>query len=234
MHTFGTRAEAFGTQAVAQRFHASRNPDAIMRDPITLDDWRASRVIADPIRLVDCSLENDGAVAVIVSSAERAADLRQPPVYVAGFAQGEHPVHFALADYFTHASDFGGNQENGDIAIERRLFAMAGMVPADVDVAMVFDHFTMAVPLTLEQYGLCPTGKGGPFVESGATRWPDGSLPVNTHGGSNGEAFVHGFNHIPEAVRQLRGDAVNQVANCEVAFVNGSITDPAGAVLLRR
>ena len=99
---------------------------------------------------------------------------------------------------------------------------------------MVFDHFTMAVPLTLEQYGFCPIGKGGPFVESGATRWPDGSVPVNTHGGSNGEAFIHGFNHIPEAVRQLRGTAVNQVEGCDVAFVNGSITDPSGAVLLRR
>ncbi len=234
MHEFGTRAEAFGTQAVAQRFHASRNPNAIMREPITLDDWRASRMIADPIRLFDCSLENDGAVAVIVSSAERAADLRPPPVYVAGFAQGEHPIHVALSDYFAFGGDFGRGQKNGGIAIGERLFAMAGMVPADVDVAMVFDHFTMAVPLTIEQYGFCPMGEGGPFVESGATRWPDGALPVNTHGGSNGEAFVHGFNHIPEAVRQLRGTAVNQVAGCEVAFVNGSITDPAGAVLLRR
>jgi|SRR5947209_9246699 len=233
MHQFGTRAEAFGTQAVVQRFHASRNPNAIMRDAITLDDWRASRMIADPIHLVDCSLENDGAVAVIVSSAERAADLRQSPVYVSGFAQGEHPIHTGLADYFASASDFGGDAENGSIGIGRRLFEMAGMVPADVDVAMVFDHFTMAVPLTLEQYGFCPMGTGGPFIESGETRWPDGSLPVNTHGGSNGEAFVHGFNHIPEAVRQLRGTAVNQVEGCEVAFVNGSITDPSGAVLLR-
>jgi len=233
MHEFGTRAEAFGTQAVAQRFHASQNPNAIMREPITLEDWRSSRMIADPIHLFDCSLENDGAVAAIVSSADQASDLRQPPVYVAGFAQGEHPIHVSLADYFANASDFGGNQ-NGAIGIARRVFDMAGMAPADVDVAMVFDHFTMAVPLTLEQYGFCPIGKGGPFVESGATRWPDGSVPVNTHGGSNGEAFIHGFNHIPEAVRQLRGTAVNQVEGCDVAFVNGSITDPSGAVLLRR
>src|SRR5438874_6958277 len=103
MHEFGTRAEAFGTQAVAQRFHASRNPNAIMREPITLDDWRASRIIADPIHLVDCSLENDGAVAVIVSAPDRAAQLRQPPVYVASFSQGEHPIHTSLADYFAYA-----------------------------------------------------------------------------------------------------------------------------------
>jgi acetyl-CoA acetyltransferase len=234
MHEFDTRPEAFGMQAVAQRFHASRNDNAIMREPIALEDWRASRMIADPIRLFDCSLENDGAVAVIVSSADRATDLRQPPVYVAGFAEGVHPIHTSLADYFAYAGDFGGGRDNGGIAIGRRMFDMAGMVPADVDVAMMFDHFTMAVPLTLEQYGFCPMGKGGPFIESGATRWPDGWLPVNTHGGSNGEAFIHGFNHIPEAVRQLRGTAVNQVEGCEVAFVNGSITDPSGAVLLRR
>jgi acetyl-CoA acetyltransferase len=112
------------------------------------------------------------------------------------------------------------------------LFARAGLTAGDVDVAMVFDHFTMAVPLTLEQYGFCGEGEGGPFIESGATRWPDGALPVNTHGGSNGEAFIHGANHVPEAVRQLRGEAANQVPGAEVALVSGSITDPAGAILL--
>src|SRR5207247_369750 len=188
-------------------------------------------VIADPIRLLDCSLENDGAVAVLVTSAERARDLRQPPAYVLGATQGEHPVHVQLADYFARTGAFG-ERETGGITIGRRLFAMAGATPADVDAAMIFDHFTMAVPLTLEQYGFCEMGSGGPFIESGATRWPDGSLPVNTHGGSNGEAFVHGANHLPEAVRQLRRTACNQVAGAEVAFVCGAISDPSGAVLL--
>ena len=119
-------------------------------------------------------------------------------------------------------------------AVAPDLFAAAGVVARDVDVAMVFDHFTMAVPLSLEQYGFCELGAGGPFVASGATRWPDGALPVNTHGGSNGEAFVHGLNHLPEAVRQLRGTSCCQVAGAEVAFACGSITDPAGAVLLAR
>jgi acetyl-CoA acetyltransferase len=106
------------------------------------------------------------------------------------------------------------------------------VAPADVDVALVVEPFTVAVPLALEQYGFCERGAGGPFIESGATRWPDGDLPVNTHGGSNGEAFVHGVNHLPEAVRQLRGTAVNQVEGAEVAFVCGAISDPSGAVLL--
>lgn len=99
---------------------------------------------------------------------------------------------------------------------------------------MLSDHFTPAVLLALEAYGLCGPGEAGPFVASGGTRWPDGALPVNTHGGSNGETFIHGFNHLPEAVRQLRGTAVNQVEGCEVLLANGSPTDPSGALLLMK
>jgi len=231
MHVYGTRAEHFGMQAAAQRFHASRNPDAIMRDPITLDDWAASRSIADPIRLFDCSLENDGATAVLVTSLERARDLAQPAVPVLAQVQYGAPIHTELAAFFATTTAFG-EREGGAITAGRRLFGTAGITPADVDVAMIVEPFTVAVPLALEQYGFCAMGEGGPFIESGATRWPDGGLPVNTHGGSNGEAFVHGANHLPEAVRQLRGTACNQVAGAEVAFVCGAISDPSGAVLL--
>ena len=231
MHVYGTRAEHFGMQAVAQRFHASRNPEAIMRDEITLDDWAASRPIAEPIRLFDCSLENDGAVAVLVTSLARARDLAQPAVPVLGQVQYGAPIHTELAAFFATTAAFG-EREGGAVTAGRRLFGAAGLVPGDVDVAMVVDPFTIAVPLALEQYGFCAMGEGGPFIESGATRWPDGALPVNTHGGSNGEAFVHGVNHLPEAVRQLRGTACNQVADAEIAFVCGAISDPAGAVLL--
>jgi acetyl-CoA acetyltransferase len=231
MALFGTTAEQLGMQSVAQRFHASRNPAAIMREPITLDDWHAARMIADPIRLVDCSLENDGATAVLVTSVERARDLAQPPVTVLAQAMGVGPIHVALADYFRTSSSFSERDVAGR-QIARQVFARAGLAPTDVDVAMVFDHFTMAVPLTLEQYGFCELGEGGPMIESGATRWPHGAVPVNTHGGSNGEAFLHGINHVPEAVRQLRGTSTSQVDHAEVALVTGAITDPAGAVLL--
>jgi acetyl-CoA acetyltransferase len=233
MALFGTTAEQFGTQAVAQRFHASRNPHAILRTEITLDDWRAARMIADPIRLVDCSLENDGATAVLVTTIERARDLAQPVVTVLAQAMGAGPIHVALADYFRTSSSFDERDHAGR-HIARQVFGRAGLTPADVDVAMFFDHFTMAVPLSLEQYGFCGLGEGGPMIESGATRWPDGGIPVNTHGGSNGEAFIHGVNHVPEAVRQLRGTSTSQVADAEVALVTGAITDPAGAVLLGR
>jgi acetyl-CoA acetyltransferase len=231
MHVYGTRPEHFGMQAVAQRFHASRNPDAIMRDEITLDDWRASRPIAEPIRLFDCSLENDGAAAVLVTSLGRARDLRRPAVPVLAQVQYGAPIHTQLCDFFATTAAFG-ERTGGAVTASQRLFARAEVAPADVDVALIVEPFTVAVPLALEQYGFCERGAGGPFIESGATRWPDGVLPVNTHGGSNGEAFVHGVNHLPEAVRQLRGTATSQVVGAEVAFVCGAISDPSGAVLL--
>jgi acetyl-CoA acetyltransferase len=231
MHVYGTRAEHFGMQAVAQRFHASRNPDAIMRDAITLDDWAASRPIAEPIRLFDCSLENDGAAAVVVTTLERARDLRQPAVRVLAQVQYGAPIHVQLSDFFATTPAYG-ERDGGAVAAARDLFGDAGVNRGDVDVAMVVEPFTCAVPLALEQYGFCGRGDGGPFVASGATRWPDGALPVNTHGGSTAEAFVHGVNHLPEAVRQLRGTACNQVAGAEIAFVCGAISDPSGAVLL--
>jgi acetyl-CoA acetyltransferase len=233
MHVFGTRAEHFGMQAVVQRFHAASNPAAMYRAPITLEDWAKSRMISDPIRLLDCSLECSGAVALIVTSADRAKDLRHPPVYVMAFAQGEHPGHYGLADYFQYTGSFDGRDTGGNF-IGRTLFDRAGITPADVDAAMIFDHFTPAVLMSIEQYGFCPLGESGPFVEAGETRWPSGKLPVNTHGGSTSESSIHGFNHYPEAVRQLRGTAANQVRDCEIVFMCGAITDPAGALLLHR
>src|SRR5215471_8984722 len=136
MHVYGTRPEHFGMQAVAQRFHASRNPAAIMRDAITLDDWRTSRLIADPIRLFDCSLENDGAAAVVVTSLERARDLAQPPAVVLAGVQYGAPIHTQLNEFFATTAAFG-EREAGAVTAGRRLFARAGLTPIDVDVAMI-------------------------------------------------------------------------------------------------
>lgn len=229
---YGWPDEALGHQAVAQRFHASRNPAAILREIVSLDDWRDGRMVADPLRLYDCSLECDGAVALLVTSSARARDLRQRPVRVVAAEQGWHPIHTQLPDYFALTDAFDRDAGRGQRALGRRLFARADATPAAVDVAMVFDHFTIAVPLTLEAFGFCGPGEAGGWLLEERTRWPDGDLPVNTHGGSNGEAFIHGYNHLPEAVRQARGTAVNQVPGCELVFVNGSPTDPSGAVLL--
>src|SRR5262249_40874187 len=207
-----TGAEPSGLKGRGQGFQASRNPDAIMRTEVTLDDWAASRPIAEPIRLFDCSLENDGATAVLVTTLERARDLRQPAVPVLAQVQYGAPIHTELAGFFATTAAFG-ERDSGAVVASQRLFASAGIAPSDVDVAMIVEPFTPAVLLALEQYGFCDRGESGPFVESGATRWPGGALPVNTHGGSNGEAFIHGVNHLPEAVRQLRGTACNQVAD---------------------
>ena len=187
--------------------------------------------IADPIRLFDCSLENDGAAAVVVTTLERARDLAPPPVEVLAQVQYGAPIHTQLNEFFAATAAFG-ERDGGAVAAARRLFAQAGVTPRDIGVAMIVEPFTVVVPFALEQYGFCASGEGGPFIESGATRWPDGALPVNTHGGSNGEAFVHGVNHLPEAVRQLRGTACNQVDGAQLAFVCGAISDPSGAVVL--
>jgi acetyl-CoA acetyltransferase len=231
MAVFGSTAEQFGQQAVVQRAHAATNPNALKREPITLDDWAASRPIAAPLRLLDCSLECDGAVAVLVTSAERAVDSPQAPVFVHAAVQGGHPGHYQLLDYFASAPELA---VGGALPMAQRLWASSDVQPADVSAAMVFDHFTPAVPLSLEAWGFVAQGEGGPFVADGGTAWPHGRLPVNTHGGSTSEASIHGFNHWPEAVRQLRGTAVNQVEGCESVFVCGAVTDPAGAVVLRR
>jgi acetyl-CoA acetyltransferase len=229
MHEYGTTTEHFGHVAVAQRAHAVRNPNAVMRQPISLDDHRGSRWIAEPLRLLDCCLETDGACAVVVTSAERSRDSPQRPAYILAGAQAEGPIHIQLSDYFTHR-----HEETGGRAVAKQIYAMAGVSPQDVDAAMFYDHFSPAVLLSLEDYGFCQPGESGAFVAAGNIQWPNGSLPVNTHGGSLSEAFIHGFNHILEGVRQIRGTSTCQVNDAELVLVSSSNTDPTGAVLLRR
>ncbi len=229
MHEFGTTTEHFGMVAVAQRAHAARNPHAVMRTPITLADHHASRFIAEPLRLLDCCLETDGACAVVVTSAERARDCRPRPAYLLAGAQAEGPIHIQMADYLAHwQTNTAGH------FVAEQIYAMAGVTPRDIDAAMFFDHFSPAVLLSLEDYGFCARGESGAFVAAGEHAWPHGSLPVNTHGGSLSEAYVHGYNHILEGVRQIRGTSTCQVPDAELVLVTSSNTDPTGAVILRR
>jgi acetyl-CoA acetyltransferase len=229
MHEFGTTTEHFGAVAVAQRAHAARNPHAVMREPITLADHAASRPIAEPLRMLDCCLETDGACAVIITSAERARDCHQPPAYILAGAQAEGPIHIQMADYLTH-----WQEKNSGAYVAEQIYAMGGVTARDIDAAMFFDHFSPAVILSLEDYGFCARGEGGPFVAAGEHAWPHGSIPVNTHGGSLSEAYIHGYNHIVEGVRQIRGTSSSQVKDCELVLVTSSNTDPTGAVILRR
>ncbi|SPL97294.1 Acetyl-CoA acetyltransferase-like protein [[Actinomadura] parvosata subsp. kistnae] len=227
MLRYGTTAEHFGALAVTQRANAAKNPRALMRTPITLDDYLASRWIAEPFRLLDCCLETDGACAVVVTTAERARSLRRHPVLVSAAAWGGGTSHLSCDDPTVTAA----------AALAPRLYAQAGVGPADIDVAELYDCFTYSVIVQLEDYGFCPKGEGGPYVASGATAL-DGALPVNTHGGFLSEGYVHGVNHIAEAVSQLRGEAGDrQVPGAEVALSTaqpGYVLPATSALILRR
>jgi acetyl-CoA acetyltransferase len=233
MHLYGTKREHLAEVAISQRENAIRRPTALQQEPLTLDEYFDARMISDPLCLYDYTMETDGAVAAVITSAERAKDLRHPPVYIAGSAHGGMGRWgSAIFTYFQMPDDYFASSGNRPIA--RRMYEMAGMGPEDVDVALLYDHFSPMVIMQLEDYGFCPIGEGGPFVADGNIRWKGGTIPVNTHGGHLSEAYIIGMTHIREAVEQLRGDAVNQVEGAEVALVTGGPSGlPVSGTLLR-
>ncbi|MDX2939237.1 thiolase family protein [Streptomyces ipomoeae] len=214
MDTYGTTSEQLAHIAVAQRAWAATNPRAQFRDPITVEDHQASRMIAEPFHLLDCCMVTNGGIAVIVTTAERAAHLRRPPVHVLGWAQS-HPGYPMHRD-----SDFGlvsGAAQAGPAALK-----MAGVSLGDVDVAELYDCYTFTVLLTLEDYGFCAKGEGGAFAASGALA-PGGSLPVNTGGGQLSSYYLWGMTPLSEAVLQARGEAgERQVPRHDVVLVSGN------------
>lgn len=215
MYEFGTRREQLGAVAVAARRHAQLNPNAVMRGrAMTIEDYLASPMLADPYRLLDCCLETDGAAAVVVTTEERARDLRASVVRIeaAGAAQ-PHP-----ADEITNRRDIF---RTGLGSAAPEVFGRAGVQPADLDFAMIYDCFTFEVIHQIEELGLCKRGEGGAFVEGGRIEL-GGELPLNTHGGLLSEAHVLGMNHVVEAVKQLRGECrERQVAGAELGVVTG-------------
>ena len=228
MELYGTTVEHFGAVAVACREHALLNDNALMKKPITLADHRNSRMIADPFRLLDCSLESDGGAAVVISAADCAADLRHRRIFIAGVAVG-HPDSPAS---ITQRADM---TSLGLAKAAPRAFAMAGVTPADMQVAEIYDCFTYAVIRQLEDMGFCKKGEGGPFVADGRLGL-GGALPTNTHGGLLSQAHVWGVNHIVELVRQLRGDGGRaQVKDAELGVVTGygDLGDGALAIMRR-
>ena len=227
MELYSTTVEQFGEVAVACREHALLNDNAVMKKPITLEDHRNSRMIADPFRLLDCSLESDGGAAVVVSAAERAGDLRHRKVYISGVATG-HPDSPGAITQRPDMTSLGIGKA------ATRAFQMAGVTPADIQVAEIYDCFTYAVIRQLEDMGFCAKGEGGPFVQGGRLKL-GGALPVNTHGGLLSQAHVWGLNHIVELVRQLRGDAGRaQVKDVELGLVTGYGDMGDGALAIMR
>lgn len=214
MEAFGTTADDFAAVAVGQRAWAEHNPLAQMRKPITVADHHRSRMIADPLRLLDCCLVSNGGIAVIVTSADRAADLRQPPVHIWGWGQC-HPAY-----PMRRGSDFGlvsGAKQSGETAM-----AMAGVTPADIDICEIYDCYTFTVIITLEDYGFCAKGEGGAFASSGALA-PGGSLPTNTGGGQLSGYYAWGMTPLSEAVIQARGQGgERQVESHDVVLVSGN------------
>jgi acetyl-CoA acetyltransferase len=232
MHLYGTTREHFCEVAISTRNNAIRRPTALMREPLTEEQYFGARMISDPLCLYDFCLECDGAVAVVTTSVERARDLRHPPVPVLASANGGHGRWGQAITWMGMPDDEFAS--SGHRPVARHLYEMAGVSPAEVDVALLYDHFSPMVIMQLEDYGFAPIGEGGPFVADGNIRWPGGSLPVNTHGGNLSEAYIIGMTHVKEAVEQMRGTAVNQVDGAEIALVTGGPASiPVSSLLLR-
>ncbi|MCM3921585.1 thiolase [Frankia sp. AiPs1] len=234
MKLYGTKREHLAEVAISQRENAIKRPTALRREPLTLDDYFNARMLSDPLCLFDYTMESDGAVAAIVTSAQRARDLRQPPVYIMGSANGgAGRWGSAIFSYFQMPDEYFAS--SGHRTVAKRMFDMAGVGPQDVDVALLYDHFSPLVIMQLEDYGFCGIGEGGPFVAEGNIRFDGGTIAVNTHGGHLSEAYIIGMTHVREAVEQLRGVAVNQVQGAEIALVTGGPAGlPVSGTLLRR
>jgi len=229
MHEFGATRDHLANVALACRAHANRNPNAVMHErPLTREQYMESRWISEPLCLFDNCLETDGALAVVIVSAERAKDCKQPPVYVHAFAQGLPPQHHTMVNFWNDDPLTGPAWTAAN-----RLWANSDLQPEDVDVVQLYDAFSTLIPLSLEGYGFCGRGEGAAFTEEGAIEL-GGRLPVNTSGGGLSEAYVHGFNLIVEGVRQMRGTSTAQVPNAKACLVTSGEGVPTSAVLLRR
>jgi len=228
MHLYGATSEDFGRVAVAGRRHAANNPAAwFYEQPVTLEDHQNSRWIVDPLHLLDCCQESDGGQALVVTSAERARDLPNKPALIVAGAQGAGEEQWTMTSFFR--DDIAQLPEMKIVADE--LWKSSGLTPADIQTAVLYDHFSPYVLMQLEEFGFCARGEAKDFIRDGAIEI-GGRLPINTHGGQLGEAYIHGMNGIAEAVRQVRGTSVNQVASVENVLVTAGTGVPTSGLIL--
>jgi acetyl-CoA acetyltransferase len=229
MHEYGATSEDFGRFAIAARKHAGRNPNAVFRNPLTLEEHQASRMIADPLHLYDCCTEVDGGCAVIVTSLTRARDLQQRPVRVLAAAQGTGAG--ARAENVSSYNRPRITESLEARAVGESLFRQTGLQPSDVQVAQIYDHFTPLALMTIEALGFCGRGEAGGWISGGRIEWPDGNLPMNTSGGLLSEGYIHGMNLVVEGVRQIRGTSYNQVTGARVSLVCAGMGVPTSGVI---
>jgi acetyl-CoA acetyltransferase len=228
MHEYGATSEDFGRVAVADRKHAATNPRAwFYEKPITLEEHQQSRWIVEPLHLLDCCQESDGAQAIVVTSVERARDLAHPAAVINSAAQGAGADQDMMTSYYRDS--ITGLPEMGLVA--RQLWNTSGLGPDDIQTAVIYDHFTPLVLPQLEEFGFCARGEAKDFLRDGNVEL-GGRLPINTHGGQLGEAYIHGMNGIAEGVRQVRGTSVNQVDGVEHVLVTAGTGVPTSALVL--
>ena len=228
LHATGSTSEDLGRVAVADRKHAAKNPKAwFYEQPITLEDHQNSRWIVEPLHLLDCCQETDGGQALVVTSLERARDLPSKPAVIRAAAQGAGPGQEMMTSYYYDDLTVLGEMD----AVARQLWATSGLSPADIQTAVIYDHFTPYVLYQLEELGFCAKGEAKDFIRDGNIEI-GGGLPINTHGGQLGEAYLHGMNGIAEGVRQIRGDSYNQVPDVEHVLVTAGTGVPTSGLIL--
>jgi acetyl-CoA acetyltransferase len=228
MHEYGTTEAQLGAIAVACRRHAAGQPGAVLRDkPLSLEQYLARPMLVDPLRVEDCCLISDGGAAFVMTSLERAPDCRARPVLVLGVGEGRS----ATGTFWSQQPDLTVTPQ---VFSAPRAFAMAGVAPEDVDVLALYDPFTIVSLMQIEDMGFCKKGEGGPFVAGGRLHFDGGALPTNTHGGLLSHAYVLGIAHVVELVRQLRGEAANQVDAARVGVYGGYTGAMASTLVLAR
>ena len=236
MKTYGATEEHMFKVVANARGHASRNPRAIFQSkpPLTMEEYLASRWISEPFRLFDCTVETDGACAVIITTRERAKALRQKPVQVLAAEQGSNP-RWGNGAIGTHTHPYEEYTTGNHAELAKRLYACAEVDTADIKVAQIYDNFSLMPLFGLEDYGFCGRGEAPAFLDSGGISGRTPRLSLNTSGGHLAEGYMHGLNHVLEGARQVRGNSTSQVSDAELCLVVSSLSiAPNSSLILGR